>query len=545
MQNDHSSSSPMESLSARATHALAVAMRRFGSLPFQEEQLLRVGQPAYSGAEYRVALLELRKAELLIAVRRGWGEKLYCVPPEVYFRWHPVLFPKMPEPVEQADIMYMDEHTPCPPLGLQLLHAAAELVKTGMKLTTKGILTKRTIEKCSQHLFLGNEAAAFLSFPPEMDGYPFKVAVMLDMAARLNIFVKHEKKLALHEEAFAGWMELPVREREAGLIRMWRDLYAVRTSYSADAAALVSRLEPFKWYRLDDLDHVLETRMHGVPDGSRQETPVRAWCRLMMQLGWMEEAATHHGERACRWLYGSTAMEQAEAGHTISEPIRVTPDCEVFVPPLASTAVRWQLEMMAERVQSDVMTIYRLNAKSIAAACERGSQYEELAAFLEYASGEPLPDTVQFAMEGWAQAGPAAAALPESISSGAESGHQLALDPLFTDPTKTDHLDRLMELPTVESLFQGLDEVPLVWRSQMRAYHKSTRRELMERALNWRVPVNLSVMGTIIPFVPDELVDGMGDWAVSGRLLKNCGAEPVKLKPDMWDEMMLVIPKLH
>ncbi|UVI27851.1 helicase-associated domain-containing protein [Paenibacillus spongiae] len=536
---------PADSLSAMALHTLAIAMRRFGALPFQEEQLLRAGRADYSGAEYRIAFLELRHAGLITAVRKGWGEKLYSISPVTYFYWHPILFPGLPLPVEDNGIVYTGDHPePSPPLGLQLLHAIAELVRTGMKLTAKGMLTKRTVEKSTRHLFLREEAADFLSFPHNAAGYPFPIAVMLDMAARMNLLLVQDSQLALNEHAFRQWLERPALHREAELIRMWIEVYAARTSRSADAAALMSRLEPSSWYRLDDLDLLLECHAYGMQDGVPSQTPARAWCGIMVSLGWMEEASTIDGGRACRWLYRCALSEPADVQPMATESIRITPNSDIYVPPLAATRDRWQLEMVAERVQCDVMTVYRLSAKSISEACGRGIQCKDIVCFLETSSGEPLPETVQYAIDGWGQ-GATASHTSSSLSPHAGDGR--TLDPLFSDPTQISHLDQSNEMPTAESLFQGLNEVPLVWRSQMRVYHPSTRRELLERALNWRIPVNLTVSGSVVRFIPEGLEEGNGEWAVTGRVRPHSGTEtePVKLSPDMWDEMMLVIPKLR
>ncbi|MGO4373233.1 helicase-associated domain-containing protein, partial [Paenibacillus sp. MCAF20] len=86
--------------------------------------------------------------------------------------------------------------------------------------------------------------------------------------------------------------------------------------------------------------------------------------------------------------------------------------------------------------------------------------------------------------------------------------------------------------------------VPAMWTKQLRAYHHSTRKELIERALAWQSPLQLRMDNELHSFVPERLEQQGGDWAVVG-ILRNDKAtdhKPIRLTPDMWDEMRIVIP---
>jgi hypothetical protein len=83
-----------------------------------------------------------------------------------------------------------------------------------------------------------------------------------------------------------------------------------------------------------------------------------------------------------------------------------------------------------------------------------------------------------------------------------------------------------------------------MWTKQLRTYHHSTRRELIEQALEWQTPVQLRIERELRSFVPEKLEQQESGWAVVGLLRDEPDRQPIRLTPDMWEEMRLVIPGL-
>lgn len=99
------------------------------------------------------------------------------------------------------------------------------------------------------------------------------------------------------------------------------------------------------------------------------------------------------------------------------------------------------------------------------------------------------------------------------------------------------------DLPSVEELFPGLSEVPAMWWKELRRYHASTARELVERALEWRAKLLLQIGGETALCVPLS-VEGDTDWRVKARLLPASG-DPEKetvLSPGDWQAIRLILP---
>jgi hypothetical protein len=85
-------------------------------------------------------------------------------------------------------------------------------------------------------------------------------------------------------------------------------------------------------------------------------------------------------------------------------------------------------------------------------------------------------------------------------------------------------------------------EWPSAWTAQLRQYHPSTRKQIIEQALEWGAPLQLRTEGRLVELIPERLDDGIDSWAVAGFIRTEESYEPVRLLPDMWEEMRLIIP---
>ncbi|CAM4286137.1 hypothetical protein FHS16_002286 [Paenibacillus endophyticus] len=139
-------------------------------------------------------------------------------------------------------------------------------------------------------------------------------------------------------------------------------------------------------------------------------------------------------------------------------------------------------------------------------------------------------------------------AFTEDLEHDPEGGYSLAEErydeaTLFIyEPYPLHHFELNAHLEK-ESLhaWSQLDRVPAMWTKQLRAYHHSTRRELIEQALQWQTPIQLRMDRGLCAFVPEKLEQQGNEWAVIG-LLRDEPRESVRLTPDMWEEMRLLIP---
>lgn len=111
--------------------------------------------------------------------------------------------------------------------------------------------------------------------------------------------------------------------------------------------------------------------------------------------------------------------------------------------------------------------------------------------------------------------------------------------------------ERDLSIPRREQLFPGMQDIPGVWLRELRTYHASTARRMIEQALQWNTKLMLQVEGRLVEFIPDRLEEEE-QWRIHGRLFEAerdslDAGEPqqeVELSPDQWDGMRILLPEI-
>lgn len=85
--------------------------------------------------------------------------------------------------------------------------------------------------------------------------------------------------------------------------------------------------------------------------------------------------------------------------------------------------------------------------------------------------------------------------------------------------------------------------VPHMWSNQLRDYHLSTRKELLQKAIALETSVRIKADGMLRTFIPERLEQRGGDWSVIGIWQERGALREERLSPDMWDEMGLALPE--
>ncbi|MGG6310060.1 helicase-associated domain-containing protein [Paenibacillus macerans] len=102
------------------------------------------------------------------------------------------------------------------------------------------------------------------------------------------------------------------------------------------------------------------------------------------------------------------------------------------------------------------------------------------------------------------------------------------------------------EAPSREELFPDCSGVPAMWWKEMRSYHSSTARQLVDKALEWRTKLALQIGGDTVVCVPLD-VEGETVWRLRMRVLPSASAvaEPqgeMWLAPGDWQGIRLILP---
>ncbi|MNS04660.1 hypothetical protein D3C72_360440 [compost metagenome] len=89
-------------------------------------------------------------------------------------------------------------------------------------------------------------------------------------------------------------------------------------------------------------------------------------------------------------------------------------------------------------------------------------------------------------------------------------------------------------------LFPGSDEVPQAWCKELRSYHSSTAKALIQQALAWRTKIRLGMKGEVTEGLPLGLLSG-NPWKVEVLMLPSLQVQ--ELSCPQWDTLQLLLPQ--
>lgn len=387
-----------------ARELLLRIVRAYAAMPFGEEEAEARfrRETGRTGADVRVALARLRRDGAVFAVRKAWGERLLYVPADMAGLWPLVLSLTEADSGMEAEADAPPAE-PAPasaggtrlPLSMQLLAAWSDIRRHGLPLTAQGVPNRARASRLAAVLELTAEEAANAGLWPEAGRTaPANVELALDIGLRLGWLRREPGRLATADAPPAGWAELTPAGADAKLL----DFAALRCAGQDPrlhwAAASLRGLAPGVWH----LEREALRRM-GEPD-AQERAALDRWLALLAACGWAERG-TAAGEPAFRWRI-DPAPEALRAPEPEAEgTVYALPDLEVIVPPEARLGLRWHLELVAERQTADVVSTYRLSAEGCRRASEAGWRAETFAAWLEQASGAPLPPPAARALADW------------------------------------------------------------------------------------------------------------------------------------------------
>lgn len=564
---------------ALPSHAAAVLRAHlllFAAQPVEEDRLLAVlvRSMPLTGAECRLGLEALRQAGALFALRRASGERLWCMPLETFECWQQAAFPG--EPVRPGEALRLapaaDTEAPPPPFGRQLLQAWSSLAAAETKLTAKGTLTKPVIGKLAKAFRPDIPLPERFAAQREA-GMPAGAVLALEAGFAFRVLERKDNRLVFHEDHLAAWLAQDGEQRERRLQEWLGALLLADSPSFAHAWSIVRALPPGEWIEVSEVARRLAQMRCGIfglssdmpeaatPKEDPQEAAARC-CRVFQSLGWLEPAESED--------YGPVVRRRALPEPQAAELI-VQPDGELLALPGCPFPVLWELELIADRIGGDEqLSVYRMGGTSLARAMKHGRTIETIGGFLtEAGGGQPLPGIVEAMAREWMR-GPSAAegaaypfafgargflgeapgaSAPPFLSSAGDGDAELRLT--FAVP---DH--RVPGLPPQDEYelddrplsehgdgWEAANGLPGMWVRQLRSYHVSTERELMERALQLETSVELRLGEGLRSFVPFKLEKRGESWEVVGKLRDGGTQAEVRLAPGMWEQMRLQLPE--
>lgn len=623
-------------LSPYASVFLKEMLRLFAAMPVEEERLLKEirSQTSLSGAECQIGLHELQEGGILFSVSKVWGERIYFLPMDCFVMWQGAFFPCAVNHLSSSQkekLMSGEIRSICRPLGRQLLSAFSVLALSGLELTAKGVLPKKTIAKLEQAVDWDEKALGSFKLNGSLkEHYSLKTAFILEAASALRLLHQLDNTLMWDEVQLSDWLNLEEGERERELMSWCLSILLPAGKDGAHLASALGSLQAGIWYSEREVGNWLSEagliKGNGFDHMGSHAWP--DWYGLFHGMGWMELVDSKdegNSELFFRWKAISPFHSQHSSESKLDEPLAtIQANGEIIVEAACPFSHRWELELIAKRVSDEGAAVYCLEAASVALALEHGRTQASILSFLQQLSGELLvPDTITAMLEEWTSRSCRTSFAEvtllrcdnEQMASYIEKDSSLA-PMLLQKLGSVDYIVDKAQIPTIRSLLkQGgypprkslqvswgseqnsypvlnnniiegigslsqsykcnnkstrfiyiyealplqhyelndftasqkntlaqLESVPAMWTKQLRAYHHSTRKELIEQALQWETPVLLRLEQGLLSFVPEKIQQRESGWAVVGMLRDERNQDMITLTPDMWDEMRIIIP---
>ncbi|WP_282941707.1 helicase-associated domain-containing protein [Paenibacillus sp. RC67] len=98
-------------------------------------------------------------------------------------------------------------------------------------------------------------------------------------------------------------------------------------------------------------------------------------------------------------------------------------------------------------------------------------------------------------------------------------------------------------LPNIAELYPDLNGIPTGWMKDYRTYHASTRREIVEKAMEWKAAIQVRHNGEDRLIAPRKLLETRGTWSMIG--LEPSEMQEVCWLAEDWQEMKIILPGIN
>ncbi|WP_274361567.1 helicase-associated domain-containing protein [Paenibacillus thermotolerans] len=582
-------------LSGTEEKTLRAIVIHFAEEPFTCEALEAAAPWELTGWEAEAGVAGLRRRGIVTTRKKAWGERIHTLADGVFVYWQQ-LFVGGGESLAIPAGRIVPSYEPRRGIASLLFGLLSAARYTLLPLTQKGTLHKRDLQRLSERLDVSDEELAGLQNSYlHQDKYGIAFAVVYDMALRLGLLTGGVDRIAANPKRLEEWLGRSRREMNERLLAIWREVYMPSDVWLQHAAALLQSLPAGQWTSVSRMTELLLSA--GVPQGGRTqaelEDAIRAcWLRPMRAFGWLELGNLHGEEDAVRWKQDPDGAEEAGTWY-------VQPDFEVLVPPGVPFSLRWGLEACCQYAGGEELEKYRLTKESLTRALDLGMSAEDVTELLRRGSKHGVPSNVEETVRGWGSR--YGTVTMENVtllrcrdSKDAEDirSHPMTApyvitlvgdrdlivrsgmaDELFDvlkrqgyDPRKeegevpppsaeegkspespgglvysrrTAALFPVDPAPPAPESVRLAEQVPQAWIKQLRRYHLSTMRDLVETAVRLRTNVKLGRDGELKTFYPRRMERMNDRWFAVGYM---DGAE-ARIAIEEWAEAQLLLPE--
>ncbi len=542
----------VQSLEPLEAEVLETAMLHFGRRPFQWHELENAGNPLRTPAEYKFGLFCLMRKGLILAVRSSRQPVCYRISFDAFPPLQERIMPglddgALPDGAEKTETVYPARARMADNLFKLLVYAA----KNGIALTRDHRIHKRDMQKLSASFqwldpaFAPGDPGTAEGDPAaaEKEAAPFDFAAVYDLALQWHLISEANGKAALNGPQAASWLSLPTDRLLWSLYAFWREKMEPAEVWMLHAVYGCERISPRRWFPVKEVEKWLRGHCGPVLSASSAddiaEHLLSRWLIPLTLLGVAGVGKGADGEWRFRWELDIRQRDGEPVGGTDAGMLTVLPDMEIIALPETPFSLRWELECVAEHICTDVISHYRLTPASLSFAGKQGRRAEGIVSFLSRHSAGGLPANVEQAVRDWAGARPDSDANPTYPDLAAFG---FSASPPFQTPRQEPETVRIEGMrPMDEWLYPNKRDLPFNWLKEMRSYHASTARQLLERAIQLKTHIEWLRSGSKARFIPKRLVDEGECWYVAGWDERG----EIRLNSDQIREIRLILPGVN
>lgn len=556
-------------------------------------------------AEWKAAVAALCEKGLLCAWQKSWGEPSFSVAVEAFPIWSSQAIGSwLGQCVElrpdELDVLLGEQSS----LMLDLLLLVRFLQTVGMTRSKQGRWHKKTCNKLEEQLSVPtsygtHEMSASFTFDDSAGGLSAGTAAVIDIAARIGLLNWEGNRLTVDASAWEEFLAGTGVQQAQYLSREWLIWHAPDTVWQQHASYAIHAMPDSGWYDLKELYTAL---FHG---GCLSEE--LAWPSFVAKLeqtllapmaafGWLQVAKLRDGRillRKAGLLAGSRDGPNMPC---------VSSQGDVMLPLTRKLQEHWAILCCAELEDGgEPVPVYRLTRASVLRGkglgvsaiewlhrfaidipCHLADQlrkWEDRYGEIEVRTHMVLScrdESLAEQLQHWPQlrgfieaAGDGFVVLathttqPELGKLLAGSGYHLVwkseeqqrseetterekLSAVLTGYEEQQLLNPADKLPSIPELYERMNAIPSSWLQELRKYHPSTGRQMMEQAIRYRSGVQLRVQGDAIVFYPERVVGDRAGWTVEGWMAT--GPQERKKKqfsPKEWEEIQLLLPGIN
>jgi hypothetical protein len=505
---------------------LQLIVQKFATLQFNLPALKNAMDPSeISGAEVTAGLVYLRRKEIIISLRKHWGEDCYCLPENMLSKWQPILM-KSAKPWEEQMVLgnsvaFNTTH----PLCLNLFVFLNYLQHHEITLTKNGEIPKRHIHKIAEKM-MWNDAIVpkWKSKYQENSVYSEAAALTIDFAVRLHLIQWDTQGLKLRSSNLKEWLQLSIDEMNLRLYYIFLEIVEPCSAADKHFLTKIEALSSQKWYLIEDFICWL------------QEYDIimmfNEWLDLLEAFGWIERSFDINNRAVlCRLVSQEISQETSSS----NDKFYVQPDYEILVPPDVSFLVRWELSFFSDHMHTDQVGVYRLTEQSLHRALSSGRTVESCLQFLFNHSYYSVPDHVQAVFKIWASSFIPSTILTRKIADiEQEESKSFSSEAINTTVQYTIH-NGISSRNEIYPLWQT---IPSHWWKDCRAYHASTQKEIVQIAIEWQALLKLCVDSQELIIIPKQIQEEEKGWSLMGWVKTKL----ITFSQDQWQTMQLILP---